>query len=721
MATPRLPAGGGFASIRYVLDRGRRSGGLLRLYRRLRSRNVCKTCALGMGGQRGGMVDEAGHFPSVCKKSVQVQAGDLAGPLDPERLRRTSRGELARLGSAPLQAMGRLAVPLLATPEDDRFRPVSWEDAIDRIVAAFAAAAPERTFFYMSGRSSNEAAFLLQLVARAYGTANLHNCSYYCHTASGVALTDTYGSGTASVVLEDLARADLALVAGANPASNHPRLVGQLVKLRRRGGRVIVVNPVREMGLVRIRVPSDPWSLLRGSDVSDLYLQPHVGGDVPLFRAILQGVVERGGVDQAFVDAHTSGWRDVREDLAAARRDDLLAACGVAGEDVDRAAEMFCAASHGILSWAMGLTHHAHGVDNVQALANLALARGWLGRPGCGLLPIRGHSNVQGIGSVGVSPALKAAFAARLEELFDIRVPADPGQDTFSSMQAAEAGNVDACLLLGGNLYSSNPDSAWAARALGRIPFAASLATHLNEGHLRTGATALLLPVLARDEETQETTQESMFNLVRRSEGGAPGPGEARSEIEIVSAIARGLLGRDRFDWDTLRSHAALRDAIAKVVPGYAAIVEGEFQIEGRTFHEPRFATDDGRARFRVTPVPEFGDAVGPGAFRLMTLRSEGQFNTVVYEEEDVYRGNDRRDVGMMAADDAERLGLTEGDAVTVRTDTGALTVRVSIAPIRPGNLAMYYPEANVLVPGRVDRRSGTPAFKSVVARVEAA
>jgi len=727
MARPRVKAGGGLAAVLYVLRKGREAGGVVRLYRRLRSRNACKTCALGMGGQGGGMVNEAGHFPEVCKKSVQAQAGDMIGGLDEEFFRSTPIAELLRFTPARLERLGRLAFPILAEPGDTHLRRVGWTEALERAADALRAAAPERVFFYASGRSSNEAAFLLQLVARAYGTANVHNCSYYCHSASGVALGKVYGSGTASVVLEDLGRADLALVAGANPASNHPRLITQLVELRRRGGKVIVVNPLRELGLVRFRVPSDARSMMFGSQVSDLYLQPHVGADVALFKALLKGVVEAGGLDGAFVAAHTSGWEEVEADLGAARWETLVAACGVARAEIDRAVEMLVAARRGIFLWAMGLTHHAHGVDNVLALANLALARGFLGRPGCGLLPVRGHSNVQGVGSVGVAPALKQAFAARLEELYGVRVPAAAGQDTYASMVEASEGRIAAAVLLGGNLFSSNPDRVWSAAALRRIPFTFSVTTKLNEGHVHgRGQVALVVPALARDEEPQPTSQESMFNFVRLSEGGRPAvPGEMRSEVDVIADLAERLLPAGRFDWTTLRSHRELRQEIARVVPGFAPLADldrtgREFQIEGRTFHEPRFSTADGRARFHPTPLPDFAAdlGAGPGAFRLMTLRSEGQFNTVVYEEEDLYRGTRRRDVVMMSAADAGELGLEEGERVAVSTAAGRMEASVALVDIRPGNLAMYYPEANVLVPRRLDPLSRTPAFKSVAARL---
>ncbi|MCK9519356.1 MAG: molybdopterin-dependent oxidoreductase, partial [Dehalococcoidia bacterium] len=301
MAKPRVKAGGGFPAVWYVMKKGRESGSYWKLYKRLRSRNACKTCALGMGGQRGGMVNERGHFPEVCKKSVQAQAADMAGFITEAYFRSTPISDLACMTSAELERAGRLTFPVVANEDDTHYRRVTWAEALDLAGDAIRAAAPEETFWYSSGRSSNEAAFLLQLVARAYGTANINNCSYYCHSASGVALDAIYGSGAGSISLEDLREADLAIVAGANPASNHPRLITQLVDLRRRGGKVIIVNPLREIGLVQFRVPSDWRSMLFGSQVSDIYVQPHIGSDAAFFVGLLKGVIERGGVDQRFV------------------------------------------------------------------------------------------------------------------------------------------------------------------------------------------------------------------------------------------------------------------------------------------------------------------------------------------------------------------------------------------------------------------------------------
>jgi molybdopterin-dependent oxidoreductase alpha subunit len=723
MPKPVVSAAGGFAAIRYSLRKARAAGGPVRLYRRLRARNACKTCAFGMGGQRGGMVNELGSFPEVCKKSIQAQVGDMQQPIPESFFDRHSLEELERWTPMQLEYAGRLVFPIAASEGQTHFRRIGWEAALDRIASDLRSTPPEEAFFYASGRSSNEAAFLLQLLARAYGTRNIHNCSSYCHQASGVALGRMLGSGTATVTLEDLDRTDLALVAGANPASNHPRLIVKLIELRRRGGSVIVVNPLRELGLTRFRVPSMPRSLLFGSDISDISLQPYVGSDIAVFKALTKGVLELGGADRTFLQDHVEGWDAVEADVRSASWDDLLRRCGLERRQIDRAVAAIVGADKGMCLWAMGLTHHEHGVDNILALGNLAVCRGRIGGPGRGLMPIRGHSNVQGVGSVGFTPKLKRALAEKLAEVYGFTPDPEPGLDTYGSMEAAATGRIRVAVLLGGNLYASNPDLQWAGKALRRIGTTVHITTKLNQGHVHgRGRFNVVLPVLARDEEREATTQESMFNFVRLSDGGQPAPrGESKSEVEWVGALAARLLPAGPFPFERMSSHRAIREAIAAVVPGYAAIgaidaTRREFQIGGRTFHEPRFNTESGKLRAAPTPTTTF--EVKPGEFRLMTLRSEGQFNTVVYEEEDLYRGNTRRDVVMMNAADGKRLGLEENRQVTVETSAGRLSAVVAFVDIPPGDLAMYYPEANVLVPRRLDPASGTPAFKSVAARI---
>ncbi len=721
MARPRVDAAGGLAAMKYVFAKGR-DVGTLALYRRLRSKNACKTCALGMGGQGGGMVNEAGHFPEVCKKSVQAQAADMGRSIDESFLASTTFEELEQLTSAQAEALGRLTFPVIADPGADRFRRASWDEALGVAADAFRDSNPDETFWYMSGRSSNEAAFLLQLVARAYGTNNVNNCSFYCHQASGVALSSIYGNSTSSVVLEDIQATDVVVVAGANPASNHPRLMTQLINLRRRGGKVIIINPLSELGLKRFRLPSDAKSFIFGSEVSDLYIQPRVGGDVHLLTAVLKGVIESGGVDHSFLKEHTDGWTELQANVESLGWDELLSGAGVPKDQIDEIVAILNSAHNGIFMWAMGLTHHAHGTDNVLALGNVAMARGFLGRPGSGLMPIRGHSNVQGVGSVGVAPNVKESFAKELQARYGVAANQSSGMDTYACMVAASEGRISAALMLGGNLWGSNPDSSWAGAALRGIGTTISLTTKLNQGHVRgRGQSSVIFPVLARDEETQTTTQESMFNYVRYSDGGSPAvEGEMRSEVEIIADIAERILPEGRFDWSEIRSHDSLREAMAQIVPGYSPIGDDgkrEFQIPGRTFHEADFNTDSGRAACHVVTLP--ASIAGPGEFALMTVRSEGQFNSVVYDEEDLYRGNTRRDVVMISAADAERLGVIEGDRVQVGSEIGVMASHIAIVDIADGSAAMYYPEANAIVPRRIDPKSHTPAFKSVAVRIE--
>jgi len=719
----RVRAGGGLAAVRYTFQKAREAGGVVRLTRRLQHHNACKTCAVGMGGQLGGMRNERGSFPEVCKKSVQAQAADMQPPVAERFFAQQSVADLERLTGRQLEAAGRVGFPLLWREGSTHLRRVMWAEADDIAAAALRAAKPDRTFFYSSGRSSNEAAFLLQCFARVFGTNNVNNCSYYCHQASGVALQRAIGSGTATVELEDLGGADLVVLIGANPASNHPRLISQIVELRRRGGKVVVINPFKEVGLVRFRVPSDWRSMLFGSDVCDLYLQPHVGADIPLLKLLLKGIVEGNGTDRDYVAQYVDGWEAVEADVRAASRPALLAACGVPADAIDTAVRWLAASRAAIVAWAMGITQHAHGVDNVQAIVNVALSRGMVGKPGAGLLPIRGHSNVQGVGSVGFGPALKAEFAQRLQQLYGIQLPSTAGLHTLASVEAADRGEIDCAVLLGGNLFAATPDRGWAGQAMRKIGTTVSITTKLNEGHIHgRGRTCLILPALARDEERQCTTQESMFNFVRLSDGGAAATSEEmRPEVEIIATLAGKVLPPGPVDFGRLRDHAAIRAAIAAVVPGYEAIgaidrTRTEFQIAGRTRHAPEFATASGKARASVTPVPEF--PLQAGEFRLMTLRSEGQFNTVVYEDEDIYRGNERRDVVMMNEGDARARGLRRDQRVAVENATGRLESLVRFAPLPPGNLAMYYPEANVLIPRRIDPASGTPVFKSVAARI---
>ncbi len=738
----KLKAGGGWPAVFYTWKKAREAGGILKLWRAMRSKNACKTCALGMGGQRGGMVNELGHFPEVCKKSLQAMVADMQGAIGREFWDTYSVRELQQLSPRELEHCGRLVEPVRYTRETGRYTPITWKEALESIAAKLRATPANETFWYFSGRSSNEAGFLLQLFARLYGTNNVNNCSFYCHQASGVGLASVTGSGTATIELEDLEHADCVFVIGGNPASNHPRLMRTLLHVRRRGGQVIAVNPIVETGLVRFNVPSDIKSLLFGSKIATLYVQPHIGGDLAMLYGIAKRVVEMGAHDEAFLNNHCQGWPELQARLASLSWGEVLTKSGLTQDDINAMAERYAAAKRVVFSWTMGITHHAHGVDNVQAIGNLALLRGMVGRPGCGLMPIRGHSNVQGIGSVGVSPKLKDAIFDRLESHFNVKLPTTAGRDTMACMDGAMSGELKFGLCLGGNLYGSNPDATYASKSIANLDQIVYMSTTLNTGHAHGLAReTIILPVLARDEEPQPTTQESMFNYVRLSDGGPRRHEGTRSEVDVVASIAERVFAKEDgvsangngraaalppspLDWSVMRSTAQIRKAISQIIPGFEKIGEidktkQEFQIGGRTFHTPQFATSDGRARLHVHDIPELY-GTGADEVRVMTIRSEGQFNTVVYEDDDIYRGIEGRDVILLHSDDLCRLGLSDGQRVAVHGPAGSMeNVRATeFDKIRPGNAAMYYPECNVLVNRSLDPKSKTPAFKCVVVRV---
>jgi molybdopterin-dependent oxidoreductase alpha subunit len=619
---------------------------------------------------------------------------------------------------------GRLTQPLYAGPIDSLYRAISWDEALTRLADRLKRQQPDESFFYASGRSSNEAGFLLQLFARLYGTNYVNNCSFYCHQASGVGLTRSLGSGTATVTLEDVEHADLFVLIGGNPASNHPRMLRTLMQIRRNGGHVIVINPLKELGLVNFRVPSDVRSMLFGSQIASLYVQPQIGGDIALLTGVARILLERKQVDSSFIAASTEGFDDFRRQVESTDWGSIERASGVDRATIEQVADRYATAKNAVFAWTMGITHHTHGVSNVRMIVNLALLRGMVGRPSAGMLPIRGHSNVQGIGSVGVSPNLKQAILDRLESLLGVKLPSQPGLDTMACMHAAAEGRVKSAVCLGGNLFGSNPDAAFAGRALRNLEMVVYLNTTLNTSHtLGRARETLILPVRARDEEGP-TTQESMFNYVRLSDGGPARHEGTRTEVSIIAELARRVLGEHSpVDWNAMNEHMQIRQLIARAVPGFESLAtidqtKQEFQIPGRTFHTTRFPTTSGKACFAAIAIPEpQGDS---DQLRMMTIRSEGQFNTVVYEEEDIYRGQDRRDVILMNAEDIRRRGLAADQPVCVRSTAGTMYgVRVRPFDIKTGNAAMYFPEANILVPSTVDPDSKTPAFKSVWVTLE--
>ena len=409
--------------------------------------------------------------------------------------------------------------------------------------------------------------------------------------------------------------------------------------------------------------------------------------------------------------------------LANTSWSEIYQKCGIDEPTIREIAEVYAKSNGTIFSWTMGITHHTNGVENVQAITNLALLRGMIGRKGAGVMPIRGHSNVQGIGSVGVTPKLKDQLFENLTVQFGVTLPTTRGRDTMECMEAAKRGELKFGLCLGGNLYGSNPDSQFSDEALAGLDMLVMLNTTMNTGHGRGLAkTTLVLPVLARDEEPEPTTQESMFNYVRLSDGGPrrlPGP---RSEVSVIAEIGRRVLGKTTpVDWEQMQQSNTIRHWISKVVPGYEEIdtiatTGKEFQVGGRTYHTPKFNTQDGKANLFTHHLRDL-TGLAENQLRMMTVRSEGQFNTVVYEDYDLYRNQDRRDVVLINPQDMERMGLLNDQLVTVSSDTGRMQNILARAfeEIRDGNAMMYYPESNVLVPRAVDPQSRTPMFKNIL------
>lgn len=715
--------GGGFRVIWYSIKAAKTTG-FRKMLKASFSKNTCKSCALGMGGQKGGMTDESGSFPEICKKSFQAQITDIQSPIPIKFFHEKSIDDIKKIAPRILARSGRLNTPLYKAKGDSHYSPVSWEHALEKITSKLKTTSPERSFFYSSGRSSSEAAFLMQLFARMYGTNNLNNSSYYCHQATGAGIHSTIGTATATIQLEDLEKADLIFVIGANPASNHPRFIRQLMKCRRRGGKIIVINPVVEKGLIRFAVPSNLRSMLAGgSSIASEYIQIPIGSDIALMKGLAKAVLEEGNQNDNFMQNHTNGHAEFLSDIENTSWDTIESKTNHNKKRICEIAAIYGKSKNVIFSWSVGITHHLHGVENIESVVNLALLRGMIGRKHAGLMPLRGHSNVQGVGSVGVVPVLKGEFLKNIEKNFGISIPSEPGMDTMSCMKAAYDGKIDFAFMMGGNLYYSNPDTAFAKKALNAISFKVFLSTTLNRGHFYgVDQEAIILPVVARDEETQQTSQESLFNYVRLSDGGIPRMDNVRSEVEIISEIAQKVLGNETVDFECLKQHQNLRKLIAETVPGFEQMgasdqIDSEFQISGRTFHEPVFATANGKANFRICAIPELTNE--KNEFRMMTVRSEGQFNSIIYDEEDEYRGQKSRKVVLMNESDIEKNNLHENDLVTLESSVGKMEkLKVRKFDIARGNVLTYYPESNVLVPNTTDPRSKTPGYKSVCVKI---
>ncbi len=720
-----MPIGGGAKKVLYTLQTVQRIG-LLNSAKALNSKNTCKACAYGMGGQNGGMTNELHEFPSICNKSVQAQSTDIQ-PAIPVEIFDHPLDALRELSAYELEHLGRLGNPIYKPAGSDTYAVIEWDKAIELAANKFIATEPQRSFFYSSGRSSNEAGFILQLLARLYGTNNVNNCSYYCHQATSVALGTTIGTGTATIELEDLTGCDLIFVIGANPSSNHPRFIHMLKACRERGGQVIVINPAKEPGLVKFAVPKSPKSMLSGgSEIASAYLQPKIGSDIALFKGLAKAVIEAGAEDVDFIAGRTAAFEEFRADIDRVSWDRITETCGVSRDDIEQVAKLYVQSENSVFAWGMGMTHHRHGVENIEYISNLALLRGMIGKRYSGLLPLRGHSNVQGIGTIGVKPVLAEDVFQKMERSLGINLSRSPGYDTLASLQAAYDGKIDAALLMGGNLYGASPDTSWTKDALNKVGFKLFMTTTLNQGHVHgINGECLVLPVTARDEERQATTQESMFNFVRLSDGGIERLPDVRPESDILCDLGSRILGESSFDFEPFKAHELVRETITKTVPGMEeladiGVAKREFHVRNRLMHRQEFMTSDGLAHFKVHDIPNIITHTDKASFMLTTVRSEGQFNTIIYEDKDSYRQTEMRWCVMMNLEDMSRLELKEGDMIDIYSDFGRMEgVSVYEFDLPAGNMMAYFPEANILCGTGADPRSKTPAFKSIPVRVE--
>ncbi|MGP3691491.1 FdhF/YdeP family oxidoreductase [Streptomyces sp. IBSNAI002] len=687
------------------------------------------------------------HKAEFCENGAKAVAEEATRRrVTPEFFARHAVADLLGRSGYWLGQQGRLTRPMLLEEGATHYAPVGWERAFEIIGEEFAAlGSPDEAVFYTSGRTPNEPAFALQLFARRLGTNNLPDCANMCHESTGSALVETLGVGKGSVSLEDIHHADLVIVAGQNPGTNHPRMMAALEQTKDNGGRIISVNPLPEAGLERFKNPQRPRGVVgSGTKLADLFLQIRAGGDLALFRALNLLLLEAEDaapgtvLDRAFIEEHTLGFEAWEKDARTTAWDDVLTATGLPRERIERAARMVLESKSVIVCWALGLTQHKHSVPTLREVVDFLLLRGNVGRPGAGVCPVRGHSNVQGDRTMGIFERMPEAFHAALDEEFRFTSPRRHGYDSVNAIKAMRDGKVGIFVGMGGNFVAAAPDTPVTEDAVRRCALTVQISTKLNRSHLVTGTRALILPTLGRSDEDrtaagpQFVTVEDSMGLVHASRGRLKGEPELRSETSIVCAMARAALGPgDDVPWEEFGVDLdRLRERIARVVPGFedfnARVREpGGFALP----HAPRdtrtFPTHTGKANFTVNDmvVPHIPE----GRLLLQTLRSHDQYNTTVYGLDDRYRGvHDGRRVVLVSPADIEGLGLAEGaytDLVSEWPDgrvRRAAHFKVVAYPTARGCAAAYMPEATVLVPlDHTSDISNTPAYKSVVIRFE--
>ena len=699
------------------------------------------------------------HIAEFCENGAKAVAEEATlRRVGPDFFAQHSLAELQTHDDWWLGQQGRLTHPMILDEGATHYRPISWDDALREIADALRGLDdPDEAIFYTSGRTSNEAAFLYQLLVRGLGTNNLPDCSNMCHESSGSALTETLGIGKGTVSIEDIHNAELLIVAGQNPGTNHPRMLSALEKAKKNGATIIAVNPLPEAGLVRFENPQTVKGvILGGTKISDQFVQIRLGGDQALFQAIGKHLLEqeaaRGGVlDHDFIAAHTSGFEEYRQAMADVSWRDLVAATGVPEKTLRRVAETVRTSRATIVCWAMGLTQHKHSVPTLRDVVNVLLLQGNIGRPGAGVCPVRGHSNVQGDRTMGIYEKPSETFLSALDAEFGFTAPREHGHDTVEAIRAMRDGKARVFMGMGGNFVSATPDTAVVEAAMRNLDLTVHVSTKLNRSHVVTGRRAIILPTLGRTDRDrrrradgtvveQKVTVEDSMSAVHASRGRLAPPDEGLlSEVAILTRLSAmvfdGAANAPRADWAALEGdYTLIRSHIEKVVPGFE---DYESKIDkGRTLFLPNgprdartFATATGKAMFTANPL-EY-PFIPHGRLLLQTLRSHDQYNTTVYGKDDRYRGiHGGRRVVLVNEKDIHKLGFVENEIVDLvsewRRPDGSVEERRAeefriVAYNTPrGNAAAYYPETNVLVPlDSTADVSGTPTSKSVIVRLE--
>ena len=645
--------------------------------------------------------------------------------------------QLSRKSDRWLNSQGRLTHPMVLRPNSDKYEEIAWEAAFDLIAEELASLDdPDQAIFYTSGRTSNEAAFLWQLLARRLGTNNLPDCSNMCHESSSVALGDSIGIGKGTVTLDDFTKADLILVVGQNPGTNHPRMLTALRDAKRGGASVVSINPLLETGMRRFKHPQDMLEIFgSGTSIADMHVPVAVNGDLALFRGLAKIILSGAGADMHFIEEHTYGFDEYRKAVRGTSWRRISDTAGVPRKEIEKLGRAMRESKSTIVCWAMGLTQHRNSVATIQEIMNVLLLGGHIGRPGAGVCPVRGHSNVQGDRTVGINHNPPPGFLNSIRSTLGIEPPIRPGLDAVNSVIAMNNGKASIFLSMGGNFVSAMSDTEATSTAIKQCNLTTQISTKPNRSHLVTGRTALILPCLGRSERDisskgpQSVSVENSMGVVHSSTGSAkPASKALRSEPAIVVGIASALearLSNSGILWDKFsEDYDLIRDLIESTIPGFESYNDRIKQDAGFYLPNPprdgrTFNTDTGRANFRVHPITcAFAP---PGQFIMMTIRSHDQYNTTVYGLDDRYRGiKDARRVVLMNGEDMGDAGISQGSMVDISSHFDGTTReselwRVVQYDIPRGNVATYFPEANSLIPlGSVAEGSNTPTSKSI-------